>query len=194
MNYTIPLMLTLFRLVFPFFFSLMLYYLAPFNSFVINGALAVLFIVAGFTDYLDGHLARKWHQETELGRVLDPLADKVFIAGPLIALAALNKIYFYWPVLFLSRELFMSALRETSVTRGFVVPVSWWGKWKTTVQYSYIFLAIGAPWPWAVCAWIEGGALVGALALSYVSAYFYTQTFLHSLEQQSAAVSDTHEI
>lgn len=194
MNYTIPLMLTLFRLVFPFVFSLLLYYLIPFNVFFINATLAVLFIMSGFTDFLDGHLARKWNQETELGRVLDPLADKVFIAGPLIALAALNKIYFYWPVLFLSRELFMSALRESSIQRGFVIPVSWWGKWKTTFQYAYIFLAIGSPWPWQACIWIEYASLTGALVLSYLSAYFYAQTFLHSLEQQSSLERDPYEI
>ena len=87
MNITIPTILTLIRLVFPFLFSIGIYYLLPLNYMWLNIFMAVLFAAVSITDYFDGYLARRWNQETELGRILDPVADKIFIAGPLIALA-----------------------------------------------------------------------------------------------------------
>jgi cardiolipin synthase (CMP-forming) len=194
MNITIPTILTLIRLVFPFLFSIGIYYLVPLNYMWLNILLAVLFTAVSFTDYLDGYLARRWNQETELGRILDPVADKVFIAGPLIALASINKIYFYWAVLLISRELFISALRESSTQRGFSLPVSWWGKWKATFQYVYLALAIGAPWPWVSFLWLERLTLGGTLLLSGVSAVKYVQSFLGTLHQQSCIKDQDHEI
>lgn len=182
---TTPTILTLIRFVFPFVFSLCIYYLVPFNYVWLNIFFACLFLAVSFTDYLDGYLARKWHQETELGKVLDPVADKVFVAGPLIALVAINRLYFYWAVLLISRELFMCALREVAIQKNFSLPVSWWGKWKATLQYSYIFFAIGAPWPWASFLWLERLALGGTLFLSGASAVKYSQSFLNALNAPS---------
>lgn len=194
MYITIPTVLTLIRLVFPLFFSLGIYYLVPLNYAWINIFLAVLFVLISFTDYLDGYLARRWNQETELGRVLDPIADKIFIVGPLIALASINKIYFYWAVLLISREIFICGLRESATQRGLYIPVSWWGKWKATVQYVYLFLAIGAPWPWISFLWLERLTLGGTLLLSGVSAAKYAQSFLGTLHQQSCIKDQDHEI
>ena len=186
--------LSLFRLSFSFIFSLMLYYLLPLNYQVVSKAMAVLFFFTSMTDYFDGYLARKWKQETELGRVLDPLADKVFVTAPLVVFVAINKMYFYWAVVLITRELLVSALRESAMECGITLPVSWWGKWKSTFQYSYIFLAIGAPWPWASFLLLERFVLGGSLILSTLSAGKYTAAFVKTLSQRSSIKDRNCEI
>ena len=99
------------------------------------------FGIAAVTDYFDGWLARKLKVESTLGAILDPIADKVLVAGAVVGLAALGS----WMValaggLILFREFAVSALRETLAPRGLKLPVTLLAKWKTTLQ----LLALGA--------------------------------------------------
>lgn len=93
------------------------------------------FIVAAVTDFFDGWLARKFDATTTLGAILDPIADKVLVAGMVVGLAALGS----WTSalaggLILFREFSISALRETLAPRGLKLPVTLLAKWKTTLQ------------------------------------------------------------
>jgi cardiolipin synthase len=109
-------------------------------------ALAV-FIAAGVTDVLDGYFARMWQQQSSLGRMLDPIADKLLVSSCLLMLAADETIR-GWSllaaVIILCREILVSGLREYLAELRVSVPVSRLAKWKTTWQLVAVgFLIAG---------------------------------------------------
>lgn len=110
------------------------------------GALA-LFVVASVTDYIDGYLARVMSSQTELGRLLDPIADKILVAAVLLALAGTDdlKSWALVPaILILCREIIVTGLREFLAECRVPLPVSRLAKWKTALQLVAIaFIVIG---------------------------------------------------
>ncbi len=109
-------------------------------------ALAV-FIAAAVTDILDGYLARMWEQQSSLGRMLDPIADKLLVASCLLMLAA-EEIIHGWAllaaVIILCREILVSGLREYLAELRVGVPVTRLAKWKTIGQMVAVgFLIAG---------------------------------------------------
>jgi cardiolipin synthase len=109
-------------------------------------ALAI-FICAGITDYLDGYFARAWKQQTALGRMLDPIADKLLVAACLLMLAVDGTIagWSLWAALIiLCREILVSGLREFLAELHVSVPVTQLAKWKTVGQMVAVgFLLAG---------------------------------------------------
>jgi cardiolipin synthase len=107
-----------------------------------------IFIAAGVTDFLDGYLARAWQQQSALGRMLDPVADKLIVSAALMMLAANGTIagWSLWAgVIILCREILVSGLREFLGTLAVSVPVTRLAKWKTVVQMVAIgFLLAGS--------------------------------------------------
>ena len=100
-------------------------------------AALTLFIVASLTDFLDGYLARIWQQTSSIGRMLDPIADKLLVASCLLLLAADGTIagWTLWAaIIILCREILVSGLREFLAGLKVSVPVSAVAKWKTTMQ------------------------------------------------------------
>ncbi len=110
-------------------------------------ALAI-FIAAAITDFFDGYLARLWSQQSSLGRMLDPIADKLLVAATLLMLASDGTIWgvhLVAAVIILCREVLVSGLREFLAELQVSVPVSELAKWKTTIQLVAIgFLIAGA--------------------------------------------------
>ncbi len=107
-----------------------------------NWLALAIFIAAGVTDFMDGYLARAWAQQSALGRMLDPIADKLLVSAALMMLAANQTIagWSLWAgVIILAREILVSGLREFLAEVAVSVPVTWLAKWKTTAQ----MLAIG---------------------------------------------------
>jgi len=106
-----------------------------------------LFIAAGVTDFLDGYLARAWEQQSSLGLMLDPIADKLLVASCLLMLAAEETIRgwtLFAAVVILCREILVSGLREYLAELRVGVPVTRLAKWKTTGQMVAIgFLIAG---------------------------------------------------
>ncbi|MEO1704798.1 MAG: CDP-diacylglycerol--glycerol-3-phosphate 3-phosphatidyltransferase [Pseudomonadota bacterium] len=97
----------------------------------------ILFLSASLTDWVDGQLARAWQQETKLGAMLDPIADKAIVLSSLLALAAIWQpvTYILLPaVLIVFREVFVSGLREFLGDTAGTLKVTKLAKWKTTVQ------------------------------------------------------------
>ena len=106
------------------------------------------FIVAAITDYLDGYVARTYAQSSALGRMLDPIADKLLVAACLLMLAADGSIkgWTLWAaIVILCREILVSGLREYLAELKVGVPVSKVAKWKTTLQLVAIGFLVAGP-------------------------------------------------
>jgi cardiolipin synthase len=138
----------------------------------------VLFAAAGVTDWLDGQLARRWHQQSEWGRVLDPIADKLLVATILFMLAALQRITpvtIFPALVILAREILVSGLREHLAMLQVPVPVSRLAKWKTAIQMVAIgVLLVGDAGPSTIPVRTFGEALLWiAAVLTIVTGYDY---------------------
>ncbi|TVQ42745.1 MAG: CDP-diacylglycerol--glycerol-3-phosphate 3-phosphatidyltransferase [Gloeocapsa sp. DLM2.Bin57] len=139
-------------------------------------ALAI-FLVTAATDWLDGYLARKLNQVTELGKFLDPLVDKLLVIAPLLALVELNQIPAWGVFLIIGREIAIAGWRVNPQLSNSnqISGASIWGKLKTVTQIGAIALLI-APLPifWSnlaiVVFWL-------AVALTLISGLLYLQDF-----------------
>jgi CDP-diacylglycerol--glycerol-3-phosphate 3-phosphatidyltransferase len=108
----------------------------------------VLFAAASITDYLDGYLARIWNQTSNIGRMLDPIADKLLVASVLLLMAADGTIagWSIWAAItILCREILVSGLREYLAALKVAVPVTRIAKWKTTIQMVAIAFLLAGP-------------------------------------------------
>ncbi|MGO9742130.1 MAG: CDP-diacylglycerol--glycerol-3-phosphate 3-phosphatidyltransferase [Xanthobacteraceae bacterium] len=127
-------------------------------------ALAI-YIVAAVTDFFDGYLARAWSQQSSLGRMLDPIADKLLVAAALFALTADHTIHgvtLWAAIIILCREILVSGLREYLAELRVPVPVTAVAKWKTTVQMTAIGFLIAGP---AGDAVLPGTVVIGVVLL-----------------------------
>ena len=108
----------------------------------------VIFALAAITDWLDGYLARQLNAVSSLGRMLDPIADKLLVAVTLLALASTDDwgwLMFIPAASILIREVFISGLREFMSSFNFVIHVTMMAKFKTTFQLFALGFAIAAP-------------------------------------------------
>lgn len=108
----------------------------------------VIYVAAAITDFLDGYLARKWQQQSSLGRMLDPIADKVLVAVVLLVLSADGILFgghIWAAIIILSREVLVSGLREYLGELQVSVPVTSIAKWKTTAQLLAVGFLIAGP-------------------------------------------------
>lgn len=126
----LPNLLTISRIVMiPLMAGLLLY--DNLTSALIAG---VIFIIATITDWLDGHLARKYEQVSDLGALLDPLADKLLITTALVMLIPLNRVPAWVVAVIIGREMAITGLRAIAAEKGVVIPAGWLGKYKTSFQ------------------------------------------------------------
>lgn len=136
----------------------------------------VLFLVAAITDWFDGYLARRWNQGSALGRMMDPIADKLLVTTALVVLIATGAVagWSIAPALaILLREIAISGVREHLGQRGIVVPVSGLAKWKTTVQLIALVLLLApveAVQPWGIGLLWVSAILTLATGWAYLSA------------------------
>src|SRR6201991_2087781 len=109
-----------------------------------NLAAMVIFILAALTDWFDGFLARRWNQTSAFGAFLDPVADKLMVAGALLVLVQLDRVNAVIAFIIIGREIAISALREWMAQIGASksVAVSSIGKIKTTAQMTAIPLLL----------------------------------------------------
>ncbi|WP_028595512.1 CDP-diacylglycerol--glycerol-3-phosphate 3-phosphatidyltransferase [Paenibacillus assamensis] len=110
---------------------------------------ALIFIIAASTDGLDGYIARKRKMVTNLGKLLDPLADKLLVAAVLISLVEMGKCDAWIAVVIISREFAVTGLRQVALLEGSVVAASKWGKWKTAIQITAIIAMLLNNFPFA---------------------------------------------
>lgn len=132
----------------------------------------VAFVIFAGTDWLDGYLARRLNQVTDLGKFLDPLVDKLLVLAPLMALVGLGEIPAWGVFLILARELTISGWRvNPTFQQGQVPGAGIWGKAKTVVQIvaiSLLLAPLSGIWQTAgiVLFWV-------AVALTWVSGLIY---------------------
>ncbi len=115
---------------------------------ILRSLALVIYILAAITDFLDGFLARMMNETSPLGRMLDPIADKLLVAALLIAFAFDHtfSLFDLIPALaILLREIFVSGLREFMGTQNVIMPVSMLAKYKTTVQLIALGICMAEP-------------------------------------------------
>ncbi len=177
-----PTILTLSRI----FFSLtllpfLMFYVLPLHDFWSSKILMMVCFLLSLTDFFDGYFARKYHQETKLGKWLDPIADKCFVGAVLGTLAMLGRISLTWVCMIMAREVIVTFFRWIGRNRGFSVPVLFIGRLKTTFQYTYIMYVVGVPWGISTDLETSIGLLILAVMglASLVSGIVYSVYFVH---------------
>jgi len=141
-----------------------------------------VFLVAAFTDLLDGYLARRWNQITTVGMLLDPIADKLLISSSLIALVQIHRVPGWMVVLIVGREFAVSGLRSIAAAEGYTIAAGELGKSKMVAQVvavALVLLSIDFPvyeTAARVCLW-------GAMAFALASAAQYFGQFWHKVDE-----------
>jgi cardiolipin synthase len=163
----IPNILTMFRLGLIPIYCLVFFSDSPYNM---QGALCVL-ILAGATDVLDGYLARKFNWVTELGVMLDPLADKLMMLAVILSFVVDGRVSWIVAGLLIFRDLAMIVTSIFYVSRGQkTVPATIWGK-MTTVLYYVGLVAMMFRWPYAeLYMW-------AVILLAFVTSFLYMRQF-----------------
>ena len=102
----------------------------------------IVFILASLTDFLDGHIARKYNLVTNFGKFMDPLADKLLVSSAMIALVGMHRLSSIVAIIIIAREFIISGFRLIASDNGIVIAASYWGKFKTTFQMIGVVLLI----------------------------------------------------
>ena len=156
-------------------------------------AALALFLVAAATDWLDGFLARRWNQQSDLGRMLDPIADKLIVSAALVAMighALGDALSTVAVIAIITRELAVAGLREFLGPRNIAVPVSPLAKWKTASQLASIGLLLagmvfarsGLSELSFACATLGWSALLLSALLAWITAIAYLRAGLRHME------------
>ena len=146
-----------------------------FWSDILNGGLwlrwvaLAIYIAAAVTDFFDGYLARAWSQQSAIGRMLDPIADKLLVSTCLLMLASdgtIRGLSLWAAIVILCREILVSGLREFLAELRVSVPVSRLAKWKTTMQ----LIAVGVLITGRAGEQVLPGVMFVGLTLVWISA------------------------
>ena len=140
---------------------------------------AIVFVVASFTDALDGWIARRNKDESTFGKLMDPLADKLLVTAALVSLVSLNRLAAWVAMVIIAREFAVTGLRQLAMEHGHVIPASSWGKIKTVAQVAMVLALIavdGSP------AWVDAliYATVVVTVLSAADYFFNFRALLHA--------------
>lgn len=165
---------------------------------VANWTALTLFVLAAITDYFDGYFARAWHQVSALGRMLDPIADKLLVSAALFMLVAKGTIG--WDsvlaaIVILSREILVSGLREFLASVRVSVPVSQLAKWKTAIQMIAIGFLLAGPAGDKLIPYVTqtGTALlwIAALLTLYTGYDYLNAGLRHVIQEDESAAGKT---
>lgn len=141
---------------------------------------AVIFSLAAATDWLDGHLARVTNQVTVLGKLLDPIADKLLVIAALVPLVELNRVSAWIVVVIVGREFAVSGLRMIASAQGIHISASAFGKYKMGTEITAIlFLILDFNFLFHYLGQI---AIWAAMAISIISAADYFGQFWNKLD------------
>lgn len=169
----LPNKLTLVRI---FLVPIVVVFLIP-GTRVYNYIALALFITAAITDWLDGHIARSTQQVTTLGKLLDPIADKLLISSVLISLVQIGRVDAWLVAVMVGREIAVSGLRSIAASQGIVIAARELGKYKLGAEITAAILLIPNWFPPAgqVFLWL-------AMLLSLASGVDYFLKFWKKLK------------
>ena len=142
-----------------------------------------IFIIASFTDLLDGYIARSRNMITNLGKFMDPLADKLLVTAAMVALVELRSLPAWVVILIISREFIVTGFRVVAASNHIVIDASWWGKIKTVTQMSMIivlFLNI----PGEIGGMLQGLIVGAAVVFTVISGADYIWKNKHVLKEK----------
>ena len=128
---------------------------------------AVIFAAASFTDYLDGHIARRDGLVTNFGKLMDPLADKLLVFSALVCFIDLEMSSALIVFIILAREFLVTSVRLIAAEQGTVIAADIWGKMKTVSQIIWVLVALIALWleeSWPLFMTVSPGARAGDLS------------------------------
>jgi len=182
---------------------LLLIFMVPDNIFDRWVALAI-FLLASATDWLDGYVARSRGQVTTLGKLLDPVADKLLVTAALLPLVRKELVPDYMAALLIGREFLISGLRSVASAEGVVIPAGRIGKWKMGMSITAISFLIVTPrnpahtWP----SWVPDGTyyrigtsfLWVTLALSLWSAALYFWEYRHFIDVRKGTAAPPRSV
>lgn len=144
-----------------------------------NKIACVVFVIASLTDLVDGYLARRMNLTSTIGAFLDPLADKLLVMTTMIMLVPLERLPAWFVVLFLAREMAITALRGIAASEGIIIAAGTLGKYKTSFQIVALGFLIWHWDTWGVNIHSVGIVLMWfALVYAYASAYRYLNGFI----------------
>lgn len=130
------------------------------------------FVIAAITDFLDGHLARKYNLVTNFGKLIDPLADKILVCSAFIYLTYVGMCPFWVSIIIVFREFLVTGLRQLAAAQGHVIAADACGKWKTGMQLAFCIACLfhlayagNAPQPLRFLSIGEGGEWLRAIFL-----------------------------
>ncbi|MDR1041740.1 MAG: CDP-diacylglycerol--glycerol-3-phosphate 3-phosphatidyltransferase [Deltaproteobacteria bacterium] len=156
-------------------------------------AVALFYLAAALSDLLDGYLARRYRNESNLGRFLDPMADKLLVSSALIMLIPTGRVQAWVAFLILAREMAITALRGIAAEQGLVIAASTQGKQKTFAQNTALFCLL---WNyqllWANTHRVGTVMLYVALAATYWSGILYFRQFLLAASGKAGTGTPEH--
>lgn len=143
----------------------------------------VVFSLASATDWLDGYLARRWGQVTKIGKLLDPVADKILVMSAFVIFVEIDIIRAWIAIVFIAREFTVTGLRLIAAGEGMVIPADTMGKYKVAAQITAVIALlinyyVNNEWL-NIIGWF---ALWSALVLSVFSAVHYFNQYRKQLE------------
>lgn len=154
-----------------------------------NIAAGTLFAIAAITDFFDGWIARKYGVETILGKLLDPLADKLLVVSALVILVEKHRLAGWLAVLLIVRDLGISAIRLAAYEDKIMISSSWLGKTKTLfLDVGIVGLAVWSTWGVFSFSWWGMVSMWLALVVSLWSAGEYVFNYARALKSNQASV------
>ena len=170
MLWTVPNILTILRLLAaPGVAVMFLYFHRPYADW----CALILFMGAAITDWFDGYLARTWKQETKLGAMLDPIADKAMVGTAMICLSILDRMPWWITIVILAREIGITVFRLMTINRG-VIAANKGGKIKATMQNFGVGFYVLPLSP--SLYWFRDGFMYIAVALTIVTGAYYVKS------------------
>lgn len=169
MEMNLPNKLTIMRVVLIPVFLLVLFLMQePYNRYIATA----IFVVASITDFLDGHIARKYNMVSNFGKFMDPLADKLLVMAALVSMVAMEDLQAWVVIVILAREFAITGFRTLAMEANIVMAASWWGKIKTTTQMIMIILVL-LQLPFAFMPMVETVLVALAVLFTVVSGVDY---------------------
>ena len=146
---------------------------------------AIVFVIASFTDALDGWMARRNKDVTTFGTLMDPLADKLLVTAALVSLVSLDRLQAWVAMVIIAREFAVTGLRQLAMEHGEVIPASAWGKLKTAAQIAMVLALIAVD---RSPMWVDA-IVYATVAITVASAIDYFFNFRTLVQARPASHS-----